>query len=91
MDSGDRYESLGLMSRDERDQRPTQKQSFRDSSLAMRALNINRLIQQLTSGQPLGLYGKLLNNKHQQDGQVMMGSRRQQEMAEKQRLADSLD
>lgn len=50
------------MSRDERSYQESKpsKQGNRDASLAMRALNTNRLLQYLSSGQPLPSYDRLL-------------------------------
>lgn len=60
----------GNMSRDGRS--PVQQQQLqqgyqRDTSLAMRALNANRILQALSSGQPLMSYDKIYSPADRQD------------------------
>lgn len=56
------YEQQWEQTRDERSLGAQSGSSFRDTSLAMRALNLNRLMQHLASGgQPLMSYEKLFS------------------------------
>lgn len=65
------YGNIGLgVSRDERssqDIKSIKQGSNHDASLAMRALNTNRLLQYLASGQPLTSYDRLLATQKYQD------------------------